>query len=42
MPKDLKSAFDILQTAKNGGVRLKSLMESEKIKLENIEQNIKE
>jgi hypothetical protein len=36
-PVNLKSAFDILQTAKNAGVRLKSLIESEKIKLENIE-----
>ena len=36
-PVNLKLAFDILQTAKNGGVRLKSLIESEKIKLENIE-----
>ena len=36
-PINLKSAFDILQTAKNAWVRLKSLIESEKIKLENIE-----
>ena len=36
-PINLKSAFDILQTAKNAWVRLKSLIESEKVKLENIE-----
>ena len=37
MPKNLKSAFDILQTAKNVWVRLKSLIESGKVKLENLE-----
>ena len=45
MPKDLKSAFDILQIAKNGGKRLKDLIDSEKLKLENIdlqEKNWKE
>ena len=36
-PMNLKSAFDALQTAKNAWIRLKSLVESEKIKLENIE-----
>ena len=40
-PKNLKSAFDVLQTAKNVWVRLKSLIESEKIKLENIELQFK-
>ena len=40
-PKNLKSASDVLQTAKNVWVRLKSLIESEKIKLENIELQFK-
>ncbi len=45
MPKDLKSAFDVLQIVKNAWSSLKSLIESEKIKLENIdlqEKNRKE
>lgn len=36
-PVNLKSAFDILQTAKSAWIRLKSLIESEKVKLENLE-----
>lgn len=41
MPKDLKSAFDILQIAKNMWVSIRSLIESEKIKLENIDLQTK-
>ncbi len=37
MPKDLKSAFDVLQIVKNAWVSLRALIESEKIKLENID-----
>ena len=36
-PINLKSAYELLQIAKNGWIRLKDLIESEKIKLENIE-----
>lgn len=41
MPKDLKSAYDILQIAKNAWISLRSLIESAKTKLENIELNAK-
>lgn len=41
IPKDLKSAFDILQIAKNEWKRLKDLIESEKVKLENIDLQAK-
>ena len=41
MPKDLKSAFDILQIAKNAWSSLKTLIESEKIKLENLDLQAK-
>lgn len=41
MPKDLKSAFDVLQVVKNAWVSLKTLIESEKMKLENIELQAK-
>ena len=41
MPKDLKSAFDILQVVKNAWASLKSLIESEKVKLENIDLQVK-
>ena len=41
MPKDLKSAFDILQIAKNAWISLKALIESGKIKLENIDLQAK-
>ena len=37
IPQDLKSAFDVLQITKNAWTSLKSLIESEKSKLENIE-----
>lgn len=37
MPKDLKSAFDILQIVKNAWTSLKTLIESEKVKLENLD-----
>jgi len=40
-PKDLKSAFDILQIAKNAWSSLKTLIESEKIKLENLDLQAK-
>jgi hypothetical protein len=35
-PTNLKSAYELLQIAKNGGIRLKSLIESETSKLETI------
>ena len=35
-PINLKSAFELLQIVKNGGIRLKSLIESETSKLETI------
>ena len=35
-PTNLKSAYELLQIAKNGGIRLKSLIESEASKLETI------
>jgi len=41
MPKDLKSAFDVLQVVKNAWVSLKTLIESEKMKLENIDLQAK-
>lgn len=41
MPKDLKSAFDILQIAKNAWTSLKALIESEKVKLENLDLQAK-
>ena len=41
MPKDLKSAFDILQIAKNAWSSLKALIESEKVKLENLDLQAK-
>ena len=41
MPKDLKSAFDVLQTAKNAWSSLKNLIESEKVKLENLDLQAK-
>ena len=41
MPKDLKSAFDILQIAKNAWSSLKTLIESEKVKLENLDLQAK-
>ena len=41
MPKDLKSAFDILQIAKNAWTSLKTLIESEKVKLENLDLQAK-
>lgn len=41
MPKDLKSAFDVLQVVKNAWVSLKTLIESEKMKLENIDLQVK-
>lgn len=37
IPKDLKSVFDVLQIVKNAWVSLRALIESEKIKLENID-----
>lgn len=37
IPNDLKSAFDVLQIVKNAWVSLRALIESEKIKLENID-----
>lgn len=37
MPKDLKSAYDILQIVKNAWISLRALIESEKVKLENID-----
>ncbi len=36
MPKDLKSAYDVLQTAKDAWMKIKNLIEMEKSKLENI------
>ena len=45
MPRDLKSAFDILQIVKNAWISLRALIESGKVKLENIdlqEKNRKE
>jgi len=41
MPKDLKSAFDILQIAKNAWISLRALIESEKVKLENLDLQAK-
>lgn len=41
MPNDLKSAYDILQTIKNAWISLRALIESEKIKLENIDLQAK-
>ena len=41
IPKDLKSAFDILQIAKNAWSSLKTLIESEKVKLENLDLQAK-
>ena len=41
MPNDLKSAFDILQIAKNAWSSLKTLIESEKVKLENLDLQAK-
>ena len=41
MPKDLKSAFDILQIARTAWTSLKALIESEKVKLENIDLQAK-
>lgn len=41
MPKDLKSAFDILQIAKNAWISLRALIESGKVKLENIDLQAK-
>lgn len=45
LPKDLKSAYDTIQILKNAWIKLKSLMDMEKTKLENIdlqEKNRKE
>ena len=41
MPMDLKSAFDVLQIAKNAWTSLKTLIESEKVKLENLDLQAK-
>ncbi len=41
MPKDLKSAFDILQIVKNAWISLRALIESGKVKLENIDLQAK-
>ena len=40
-PKDLKSAFDILQITKNAWSSLKTLIDSEKVKLENLDLQAK-
>ena len=41
MPKDLKSAFDVLQIVKNAWISLRALIESGKTKLENIDLQAK-
>ncbi len=41
MPRDLKSAFDILQIVKNAWISLRALIESGKVKLENIDLQAK-
>lgn len=41
MPRDLKSAYDVLQIMKNAWLALKSLIESGKTKLENIDLQAK-
>lgn len=41
MPNDLKSAFDVLQIVKNAWISLRALIESGKVKLENIDLQAK-